>query len=508
LKLIIKNINILLIALLLFPIQAFSINKSNQMQFKIKTIPTSNRKPIFITIPFPKGYFFSQQKLSLLWDNSPIPFSANAHLLWPSITRNKREVRAITIKLPIGLNGSYTLIWDNNKGKPLSSVNLSLLASQFHDIELPTNWLRKLSYAPVLPDKSNYKLKWFDESFEKHGLYIINKQEIKKSKHYKNYSLNQTSQWLYDRVFSLYQLYFKTGNLKWKKEAHKAAIFYKSNIGLNGYFKLKQKKDIKYLLGTGILYDHLFYPDKNTPKIINKMYQNTLSWPAKYSLRKGFWTERNLSNAYNIAITQWEITNDHKALNRVYDLLNGIKEHLNISPEIQANCLLHKLSQHEGKKDDVLVCSPWMTALLGEQLWRFYYITNNKAAAQIIMDFANFILKKTIYKGHGVHLKNYLVADYLTFFGDSKYKERNQWDDIQHACDLSGLLAKAEYLKKASNINYKKSTSLLDDFLKTCKKTAYHPSSKARLWKLSPLRKFNWWFGSTANLTWLYEEIR
>ncbi len=492
----------LLFMLLLFQ-NTYSKEITSQLSFTIDGIQISNQKPVYLTIPFPKGYFYKKQKLSLLWEKSEIPFTAYAHLYWPSINKSQQSVRAITIKLPLGINGQYHLRWDDNIGNSLSPHKLSY-TNKLHEINLPVNWLKKITYFPIFPDKEKYRLKWFDESFEKYALYVTDENAIKKKD--KSYSINKAAPWLYDKVYTLYQLYFKTGNLKWKNKAHEAALFYKKNIGNDGFFKLVKHKDLKMLMGKGLLYDYIFYPNNKTTEIINKMYKNSLTWPAKYSKQKGFWTERHLASAFNLSITEWELTNKKSSLQRTYSLLNNVSEHLSLNSADEKKCLLHKLIQHENLNDKVYVCSPWMTALLIDELWRFYSITENKLAKNIIIHFSDFIINDSVYYGTG-KLEGYLIPEYLVFSSKSIYKERKKWDDRHHACDVSGMLAKSIYLMDKKSANYLSTKKTLNSLLKTCKKTAYHPHIRGNYWRLSPLRKFNWWFSSTTNLSWLYEEI-
>lgn len=475
----------------------------NTLNFEINHIDINYTKPVYITIPFPNHYFFENEKLSLLWENSPIPFSAHAHLYWPSLTDGNRAVRAITIKLPVGVNGQYSLTWNPEIGKSLVSHSLS--SNTFQAVQFSTHWLSKLSYGALLPLNQKHELHWFDEAFQRYGSYIIDEEELKKTLK-KTYSKSTPGPWLYDKVFSLYLLYLKTGDLKWKNEAHQAALFYINNINHNGYFKLKPK-DMKYLYGTGLLYDYMFFPDSQILSIINKMYRNTLDWPALYSMKKSFWTERHLSNALNMALTQWEMRQSTQALERINDITHGIELALKKSSNAPKGCLAHTYSQHQKRKDDVLVCSPWMTALLTEQLWRYYSLTGNQLAANIMMSFSDFVQEKAIYSGTVTHLKGLSIPDYLVYFGTSIYKEREPWADTQHACDISGMLAKGIYLKKIHKVDYHQLNNSFIKLLKTCKKTAYQSSNKTTFWKLRPLRKFNWWFSSTANLSWLFTEI-
>ncbi len=478
-------------------------SKVNNLHFKISDIEINYEKPIYITIPFPKDYFFEDQKLSILFEKSPISFSAYSHLYWPSINNKKRSVRAITIKMLVAINGDYILIWDDINGKNLSLKPIK--ADFIQNTHIPSKWLGKLSYADTLSLDKDYNLKWFDESFVHYGKYVTNEKEIQKVEK-KSYSKNKASPWLYDKVFTLYQLYFKTGDLKWKHKAHQEALFYANNINSRGYFTLKDK-DMKYLNGSGLLYDYIFFPDNHTLRVISRMYKNTLSWPVTYPNERGFWTERHLSVALNMAITQWEANQMAAPMERINDLIKGTFNILQNFSEPKSNCLKHTYASHEGGEYKALMCSPWMTALVTEQIWRFNFLFKSEDSYKIIMRFSDFILNEAVYKWKNKPLDGFVVPDYIVLFIDGGYRDRNKWTDIHHACDVAGMLAKGVYLKKINKVEYKKHNYLLEDLLKTCKATVNLPSKKYDYWVIKPRRKFNWWFGSTTNLSWLYEEI-
>lgn len=466
-------------------------------------IGDQNFKQYSFVIPMPMDRMKTTTKVSLLKNGVPISFTAFAHLKWP--TRSGINfVRGLTIttKAPVHIDDKYFLTWGDDKSTVLSRpINTDLL--NYIPAHFNVSWLSKVLYAPVLARDKNI-LKWFQSAYIKFGNYVTDDKKVSKAKNKVTYK--DASPWLYDHPYTLYQLYFKTGDSYWLQKAHSAAVFYEKNISSEGYFLLKKRQDIKYLIPTGLLIDYIFYPRKSLLDTINRMYGNSLSWPTEYKISQGFWTERHLASALSLAVTQWEVSGDDDSLSRVLALIKGTKSSIVFGQNGSAGCVRHRLGSHEGNADKTMVCSSWMNALVVEQLWRFYLLTSNEDSKDLIITLANQVLNKGTYQGWGVHMKKYKVPRYLQFFNDSKRRELDQWTDMQHACDVAGMLSKASYLLKQEGKDYWELRVMTHSLLKTCKKTLSR-SSVVKVWSVSPLRKFNWWFSSTGSLEWLTDQL-
>ena len=459
--------------------------KPQQMTFEIA--PGSDSiDGVYFTVPFAKSTFFDYQKLSLTFNGSKVPFNAYAHMTWPGAT-GKRSVRGLTFFLPVSLPGQYQLRW-GEQGQSLNAQPIS--ADRLIPIVLTQDWLAQIGYGPM---KSLADQHWIEQSFEVYAEYI-QQQGVPVDKK----GALTAAPWLYDRVYTFYVLYLKTADLRWKTAAHEAALFYRAHINEQGFFDLKPN-DMKYLYGTGLLFDYLFYPEAKTQQTLARMYPNTTSFPVSYQQR-GFWTERHLAAALNMAISQWALNDGVSAYRRSVQLIDDIAKTIEQSGK---QCLAHPLRHHEGKKDTVMVCSPWMSALVAEQLWRFDYLQANAKARSAIVALGQFVADASTFLGVGNHLKGAVIPDYLVFFGKSIFQDRNQWSDIQHACDVAGLLAKAQYLEPTAFAD----SSKLPALMQSCRRTMYHPHRKQKPWRIRPPRKFNWWFNSTANLSWLLAQV-
>jgi hypothetical protein len=80
------------------------------------------------------------------------------------------------------------------------------------------------------------------------------------------------------------------------------------------------------------------------------------------------------------------------------------------------------------------------------------------------------------------------------------------WGDLEHACDAAGLVAKAVWAKKRLGLASADIEATADDLLETCEfALAYWHRTTPSLpeYRLSPPRKFSWWFGSSTDLAWM-----
>lgn len=453
-----------------------------------------NTETISIAIPFEKGTLPLKTILALESEHGLVDAAIGQHLLWPGTN----DIRAINLTFkPEKALSKYRLFWR----KSAFELEHMLPSSPLVDVKFDNNYLQTIGYGRKTTQSFEYA--WFDYGFKQFANYVTSPVLISQNPKQKLTYLD-AAPWLYDHPYTLYMLYLRTGELTWKKLAHEKAVEYANNIDTDGYFALKSRPDLKYLMPAGLVIDYLFYPSKKTRRIVSKMYKNSLSWHQRYQESLSFWTERNLSNALALAMADWELSNNLAAKERVERLIDGMATSL-ISTGKGA-CVLHEYRDHEGKGDDSKVCSLWMSALVVEQLWRYVHLTDSSLAKKQIIALADHAVENGLYFGSHKHLSNLSIPMYLYFHEESKYQKNSQWTDIQHACDVVGMILKSQYIKKSSGLDYKYGREQVKGLLKTCQKTLSR-SKKVKVWQISPLRKFNWWFSSTANLEWLLMEL-
>ena len=301
-----------------------------------------------------------------------------------------------------------------------------------------------------------------------------------------------------------------SGESQWLTRGKKLSSFYQEHIDDEGLFTLKKRFDAKYLMPKGLLYDFLLSGDVQAKKTLKKIYQASLAWDEDYSSKRGFWTERNQAAALNTAISYWEVSNDEAALVRINNIIDATVE-MTFNPQDDwqlRGCPQHSFKSHEGWGDDSPACSPWMMALLGDALWRFYQLTNDKRAAALIDAFGDFILNYALFYGDK-RVKNIVIPKYIVSIENSAQEELNQWSDPQHVCDVAGLLGKSVYIKNKSGTDSFLIQSLFSTFVEQCQqsyvrlKKEKNKKQNKPYWLLKPPRRFAWMYSTTSDLPWL-----
>lgn len=402
---------------------------------------------------------------------------------------------------------NVTLYWRNHQENRLTNGSeLNLL-----DVSLifPTqSWLAQ---ALLLHPEYNQDIHdWYIEPQKKYAYYLTNQDLLSK----KGYPPNKAAQWLYDRPQAIFQLYIMSGEQHWLKEANRLSSFYQQHIDEEGLFTLKKRFDAKYLMPKGLLYDYLLSGSEEAKNALKKIYQASLAWDENYSSRRGFWTERNQAAALNTAVSYWEVSNDEAVLVRINNIIDATVD-MTFNPQNDwqlRGCPQHSFKSHEGWGDNSPACSPWMMALLGDALWRFYQLTNDKRSAALIDAFGDFVLNHGLFYGNK-RLKNIVIPKYIVSIENSEQEELNQWTDPQHACDVAGLLGKSVYIKNKAGSDSFLLQSLFSTFVEQCQqsyvrlKKDKNKKQNKPYWPLKPPRRFAWMYSTTSDLPWLKSSL-
>ena len=291
------------------------------------SIPTSN-------------YLIDKNSQLTLTDANGRLLNAEFHvvLLWPH-ENDTKFIRSFSVLTNERLtNKPLTLTWSTSINGNLQE-NPGIMVN--YHANLTANWLSHSFTTPMLPLEENIKNSWFDNAYIHYGKFFETPETNIKYK----FSLDKPSIWLYDRAYSFYLLYLKTGDLFWKQAGHSAASFYKSKVTEDGFFSLKPN-DLKYANSQGLLFDYIFYPEASTRKVIDKIFKMTETWPTQIK-KEGFWTERHHSIALTTAITQWSITHDPIVKHRIEAFVRSTLKYISIP--YNHNCLKHSYLAHEGK---------------------------------------------------------------------------------------------------------------------------------------------------------------
>jgi hypothetical protein len=470
----------------------------NELNFKASL----NSNVAQFLLPIPDRVIPLEAYFSLSEQNTPIKAKFSVLNRWVG-NGKQRYARLILIDLEY-IQGSmlaFNLKWNiDGKGNGRSSIKA------YNPILVyPTK--KWLAQALLLhPEYNQQEHLWYTEPQKKYAHYLTSEELLRQQ----GYPPEKAAQWLYDRPQAIFQLYIMSGESEWLARGKKLSSFYQEHIDDEGLFTLKKRFDAKYLMPKGLLYDFLLSGDSKAKNTLNKIYQASLAWDENYSSKRGFWTERNQAAALNTAISYWEVSNDEAALVRINNIIDATVE-MTFNPQDDwqlRGCPQHSFKSHEGWGDDSPACSPWMMALLGDALWRFYQLTNDKRAAALIDAFGDFILNYGLFYGDK-RVKNIVIPKYIVSIENSAQEELNQWSDPQHVCDVAGLLGKSVYIKNKSGSDSFLIQSLFSTFVEQCQqsyvrlKKEKNKKQNKPYWLLKPPRRFAWMYSTTSDLPWL-----
>lgn len=475
--------------------------KANDVQEKAIELELSNKNQVY-SLPVPQKLISLNSAFTLRHNNESIDAKFSYALLWPELKSIQSSIRVLNIELAEPIDNKRLLIleWKASAGKlQQSSRGVQLNASLIYP---SLNWLRK---ALLLTDNKGIDETWYRQNQILIAKFLSDETLLAK----KGYPKNIASQWLYDRAQSFFQLFLAIGDPAIKRQADRIVRFYLSQINDNGFFKLSKPNDIKYLMGRSLVYDYLLNQREISKVKLEKMFNASLRWPAEYSGR-GFWTERHHAAALNVAISFWELSGKNIARDRIDDLITSISK-MTFSPVNgwkNKHCPQHTFRSHEGWGDETPACSPWMMALLADNLWRYYLLTSDEKARKLLLEFPKFVAKYGVYNANEGKIKGHLIPKYLVSLGNSNQEELEPWSDREHTCDVASMVGKGLYVLKASEQHSRNDLLLFERLSEHCKAKNLAVIEKYKYVKLKyltskPPRKFNWEYSSTDDLPWL-----
>lgn len=331
--------------------------------------------------------------------------------------------------------------------------------------------------------------------------------------------------WLFDRAGTLWNLYLRTGELKWYRHAWRATRFYAAQVASSGYFAMKSFPDLKYSYNQSLLVGYALTGDETLAAPIETVAQAaaTDSFQGAWQPTLNFWTERHLAYSTLASLTAWELTGSANYLSRVQAVVSAnLRTTDTPGQEWPAiGCVLHTVIQHEGGGTDSHkpACSPWMVGLYAEVLWRLYLVSHDTDALQQLSRFGNFVRDHGSYVSSGVSasLEGRRFPYYLAGpdYDSYRYGVSDEWTDREHSCDVSALAYRTAYaqallgqdngaLVTVANELFETCLWLLPQWIRTSEETVLAGKT---FYRLAPPRKFNWWFGPTSDLSFFRQAL-
>jgi hypothetical protein len=376
---------------------------------------------------------------------------------------------------------------------------------------LPADWLGaallRTRSQPVFLDAT---WAWFDDALVNYATTAVNDVASSVTPENLIAYATEAEPWLFDRAMSLFGVYARTGELKWLRHAHRAAQFYATHVKANGAFDLKSSDDLKYSYGQSLFTDLMLTGDERLLGTIENIAQFGYSYKETYSPTLNFWTERHQTYALLAALSAWEATGKAEHADRAIEVAKAsfaaARQPANgWTPQ---GCILHTIRQHEGDSDDRPICSPWMSALLGDAVWRYYLVSLDADALEFLAGLGEFVARHGIRDISDAHAELAgLWAPWYLASESVEFSDTGPWGDIEHTCDVAGLTARGAWAAKALGRDSSAIQLATERLLPGCQHNleSWHRTTTVTRpeWRLQPPRKFSWWFGTTLDLPWL-----
>ena len=351
----------------------------------------------------------------------------------------------------------------------------------------------------------------YESAFVNFGGTFINDVDPRVTDANRIHYLTDGEPWLYDRGMSLYQLAFRTGELKWLREAHRNTQFYANTVNPRGYFQ-PEDNDLKYSYGESINANYWLTGDPRIPDV-HRLIIPVFDRDFNVDYQPGrIWTERSAAYKLQAYVTGFELLGDAAVGQKAKDTFNHLLDHQANPPAGAPNIglLMHRSEDHlEGGPE--WVASPWMTSLLVDTAVRYYIHSGDTRVKQFVTRIADGInrIGETIYY-ENYQGTNYLVSYYLGGVGlNDDQHQTDFFGDKEHAIDVSRVFALAYYFTRLDGSPSSVYLGRFNELMETATFNFQYwtrpngPESGLSVYRLSPPRKFGWWFKNTADIDFL-----
>jgi hypothetical protein len=331
--------------------------------------------------------------------------------------------------------------------------------------------------------------------------------------------------WLYDRAMTIFTIYLRSGNVTVLQEAHRETYFYASKMNSDGFFTLKFEDgeyDLKYSYNESIFTDLLLLGDEGHLNQINNLTKAAATFNYVYRGDQGYerlWTERLLAYCWLPFIVAFEATGNAAYAEQARLRANYVFQHQNNPPSNAEHGqapndggLMHGIDSHEGywEPGPFWIFSPWMTTLLVDVMQRYYLHSGDTRVLASAQRFGDAIIKvadevRSSWASEGYEFPWITIPAYLA----GSQGNAREWEDYEHCLDVAKITAFAYYcsvLQGAPQDKYLRETHKLLDGARQVTDYWIRPAAPAygkSIYRLSPARKFNWWFKTTSDVDYL-----
>jgi hypothetical protein len=308
--------------------------------------------------------------------------------------------------------------------------------------------------------------------------------------------------WLYDRPTTFWKLYLRSGNTKFRDHALRLVPIYYERILSNGRMRgTDWEGDTKYSYIDPLVWYESQTGDRQFRAKADLIRNHHLQYVSKTSVVDGF-TERNFGYALGAMLSHYALTQDPTSLQHARDYFEFL-----VTLASASGAPLHTVSQHGEGDSSALCTSLWMGSIVAEYVQTYHGITGDRRALTWLSRYADFCVAFGLYDpavgnsetGQISEISGGLVPWYLA--GPSlKFTDSGVYSDVEHAMDVSSLLAKGVWAKRKLGLPVDAALTAYRKLLVSaqwCFEYWTRDTLTLPKYRLVPARKFGWWFANS-----------
>ena len=488
---------------------------------------------VSIGIPFPRGFLTELSDFRITDEQGvEIDIYAKTNLVWQAVGNNDSSIRSVIAQFSQAfskdengklqskdlylewgrdrtfLNDSVvdpTSLWqlvDDDAYKASDAVYEPTVYAVFS-----SEWYgESVIKTRLLPLSSNKLFSDYDTAFEVFGDTAIDHVDPRVEEQNLQPYRESYASWLFDRAMTLYQLAFRSGEFKYIRAAHRASQFYQNKISDGGYFTLKPFNDLKYSYGESLVSDYILFGDPKIPQIVATIADAWSSFNTQYTVNSNFWTERHAAFQLLSYVTAYEVIGSEVWASKAKSTYQILRQ-MQISPDEGVpitGALMHTATSHGAGGTD-FIASPWMSVLLLDAIERYYIHFRDETVADFAIKMADYFSQESIatYEWGGYQGNEYFFLP--RYLAGGNLNSNSPGTDIEHVPDVMKIFylgyyfscqighCNSDYLSILSKLEFSQSL-LFPHWIR-----AAAPDVGLTSYRLSPPRKFSWWFRTTAN---------
>jgi hypothetical protein len=333
-------------------------------------------------IPFRPGAVFDARQVRVLDGSTEVPVHVRVLASWPA----DGSVRSLLLQFDAPSAKTYTIQAGTTRttaDRALTPVSWDVPTRIF---TLPASYLSdSLIFWEQKPLGQSGFPAWDDKQLASYfRIETVGTAECASSDQY------------YDSMTTTYQLYVRTGDVKYLVNARRWALHHRRDqVYLSGAYighgRCTDVNKTRYTFPQGLVQDYFMFGDeeaRNVSALIVDNFYMTHA-PGNYYIApntRGFWTEREAAFALNGIMAHYEATGNAVYLNKARERVASLYR---MQVDNGNRAWVHNLYDHdpsEGCATSDWGSSPWMSGLLLEGIIKFHKLTNDATArASILM---------------------------------------------------------------------------------------------------------------------------